>query len=215
MGLFKSTNPPAPTTTTRSMTGQSIRGKISGPIPIPNPIDDEFPMRNPGTGIATPVTAGDMQQQQMNPPPQAEPAAGRPVSVPHPEPSQAAPSTSGSSPTSATHAPSPQSQRRANLRYSTVSASSEQTGASRDRPQRKKSTLRGALGKLFGRKKKTGSQGSIDSQRVSTYNPPNQNQHKSVSFGSGYSLVIRRLSSCFFLFFSFVFSVLLFQEPGS
>ncbi|KAF9879901.1 hypothetical protein CkaCkLH20_02712 [Colletotrichum karsti] len=191
MGLFKSANPPAPPNN-RSMTGQSIRGKISGPIPIPNPVDDEFPMRNPGTGIATPVTAGDMREQQMNPP-QADPVAGSTVSVPHPEVSQvprtdsvAVPpgtgSTSGSSPTSATHTHtnSPQSQRRtnmsSNLRYSAVSASSEQTGASKDRPQRKKSTLRGALGKLFGRKKKNGSQGSYDSQRVSTYNPTTQTQ---------------------------------------
>lgn len=141
-------------------------------------------------------------------PPQAEQRAGSIVSVPQPQPevSQApradsviAPtgsagsgSGSASSPTSATHATqanTPQSQRRtnasSNLRYSAVSASSEQTGASKDRPQRKKSTLRGALGKLFGRKKKTSSQGSTDSQRVSTYNA--SNQHKSVSFGTGCS----------------------------
>ncbi|KAI8217420.1 hypothetical protein K4K53_009198 [Colletotrichum sp. SAR 10_77] len=202
MGLFKSANSPAPSATNRSMTGQSIRGKISGPIPIPNPIDDEFPMRNPGTGIATPVTEGNMREQMMNPP-QAEPVVGSTVATPQPEVSQpprtesvvvppGTGSTSGSSPTAASHANShvnshsnsPQSQRRtnvsSNLRYSTVSAASEQTGASKERPQRKKSTLRGALGKLFGRKKK-GSQGSYDSQRMSTYNPTNQNQnqHKS------------------------------------
>ncbi|KAI3534708.1 hypothetical protein CSPX01_11852 [Colletotrichum filicis] len=204
MGLFKSANPPAaPGAVPRSLTGQSIRGKISGPIPIPSPVDDEFPMRNPGTGIATPLTEGDMKEQMMHPP-QAEQRAGSIVSVPHPQPevSQApradsviAPtgsagsgSGSASSPTSATHATqanTPQSQRRtnasSNLRYSAVSASSEQTGASKDRPQRKKSTLRGALGKLFGRKKKTGSQGSTDSQRVSTYNA--SNQHKSDTSG--------------------------------
>ncbi|KAF6840779.1 hypothetical protein CMUS01_03812 [Colletotrichum musicola] len=199
MGLFKSANPPNPNPPSRSMTGQSIRGKISGPIPIPSPADDEFPMRNPGTGIATPVTAGDMREQQMHPP-QAEPATASIVSVPRPDVSQAPAtdaaavppgsggSASGSSPTSASHGHSPQSQRRtnaSNLRYSVVSASSEQTGVSRDRPQRKKSTLRGALGKLFGRKKKSNSQGSYDSQRVSVYNPSNnnqnqnQNQHKS------------------------------------
>lgn len=214
MGLFKSANPPAaPGAVPRSLTGQSIRGKISGPIPIPSPVDDEFPMRNPGTGIATPLTEGDMKEQMMHPP-QAEQRAGSIVSVPQPQPevSQApradsviAPtgsagsgSGSASSPTSATHANAnanantPQSQRRtnasSNLRYSAVSASSEQTGASKDRPQRKKSTLRGALGKLFGRKKKTSSQGSTDSQRVSTYNA--SNQHKSVSFGTGCSRTI-------------------------
>ncbi|KAK6227041.1 hypothetical protein QIS74_00596 [Colletotrichum tabaci] len=194
MGLFnKSANPtPATGATPRSLTGQSIRGKISGPIPIPSPSDDEFPMRNPGTGIATPLAGGDMKNQQLHLP-QAEPRAGSIVSVAHPEMSQpprtdsvvaptgSAGSDSMSPPTSGIHAHSPQSQRRTNgsshLRYSAVSASSAQTGGSRDRPQRKKSTLRGALGKLFGRKKKTSSQGSADSQRMSTYNP--SNQHKS------------------------------------
>ncbi|KAH8890951.1 hypothetical protein GQ53DRAFT_163780 [Thozetella sp. PMI_491] len=42
-------------TASRPKTGnaKSIRGTISGPIPIPNPLDDdEFPIRNPGTSIA-------------------------------------------------------------------------------------------------------------------------------------------------------------------
>ncbi|TEA22750.1 hypothetical protein C8034_v005191 [Colletotrichum sidae] len=192
MGLFKSTNPSSTSNHNRSLTGQSIRGKISGPIPIPDPVDDEFPMRNPGTGIATPVTEGNMREQQLHPP-QAEPVAASSVSINRAEvsPPPRAESVVGplgpgpSSPTSATYGSSPQSQRRtnasSNLRYSAVSMSSEQTGASRERPQRKKSTLRGALGKLFGRKKKTGSQGSYDSNRASAYNPSNQNQiqHKS------------------------------------
>ncbi|GJC79958.1 hypothetical protein ColLi_02796 [Colletotrichum liriopes] len=172
MGLFKSANPtPATGAVPRSLTGQSIRGKISGPIPIPSPSDDEFPMRNPGTGIATPLAGGDMKEQQLHPP-QPEPRAGSIVSVAQPEVSQAprtdsvvaptgsAGSGSTSPPTSGAHANSPQSQRRTNgsshLRYSAVSASSEQTGGSRDRPQRKKSTLRGALGKLFWSQKEDG-----------------------------------------------------------
>ncbi|KAK1985369.1 hypothetical protein LZ30DRAFT_584302 [Colletotrichum cereale] len=197
MGLFKSPNQtPAPGALPRSLTGQSIRGKISGPIPIPSPSDDEFPMRNPGTGIATPLAAADMKEQQLFPP-QAEPRAGSIVSVAQPEvtpaprtdsvvaPARSAGSRSTSPPPSGTHGTSPQSQRRtnvsSNLRYSAVSVSSEQTGESRDRPQRKKSTLRGALGKLFGRKKKTGSQGSTDSQRISTYNASNQHKSQDIS----------------------------------
>ncbi|KAJ0158957.1 hypothetical protein CTA2_10566 [Colletotrichum tanaceti] len=195
MGLFNKPATPTPATgaTPRSLTGQSIRGKISGPIPIPSPSDDEFPMRNPGTGIATPLAGGDMKDQQLHLP-QAEPRARSIVSVAHPEVSQPPRTDSAVAPmgsagsgsmsphtSGGVHAHSPQSQRRTNgsshLRYSVVSASSEQTGGSRDRPQRKKSTLRGALGKLFGRKKKTSSQGSADSQRLSTYNP--SNQHKS------------------------------------
>ena len=37
----------------RANTGSSIRGRIGPPIPIPD--DDEFPIRSPGTGIATPL----------------------------------------------------------------------------------------------------------------------------------------------------------------
>jgi hypothetical protein len=45
----------------------------------------------------------------------------------------------------------------------------EETGYSKDgKPQRKKSTIRDALGKLFGRRKKTPSQDSSLTQRIST-----------------------------------------------
>ncbi|KAL8419633.1 hypothetical protein RB594_002717 [Gaeumannomyces avenae] len=51
MNIFKS-----PSTSTghgRPRPAHSIRGKISGPIPIPNPADDEeFPIRNPGSNLA-------------------------------------------------------------------------------------------------------------------------------------------------------------------
>ncbi|KAK2004704.1 hypothetical protein LX36DRAFT_563960 [Colletotrichum falcatum] len=193
MGLFKSPNQTSPP---GALPGQSIRGKISGPIPIPTPTDDEFPIRNPGTGIATPLAAADMKEQQLLSP-QAEHRAGSVVSVTQPEaapapradsvaaPARSVGSRSTSPPPTATQGNSPQSQRRtnvsSNLRYSAVSASSEQTGESRDRPQRKKSTLRGALGKLFGRKKKTESQGSTGSQRISTYNASNQHKSQDIS----------------------------------
>ncbi|KAL8370813.1 hypothetical protein RB595_000923 [Gaeumannomyces hyphopodioides] len=50
MNIFKS-----PSTSAghgRPRPAHSIRGMISGPIPIPNPADDEFPIRNPGSNLA-------------------------------------------------------------------------------------------------------------------------------------------------------------------
>jgi hypothetical protein len=65
------------------------------------------------------------------------------------------------------------------MRYSLVSVTSTQrtgTTSNKDLPQRKKSTLRGALSRLFGRKKKGGSQGS--SSRTSAFG--GSSQHRSV-----------------------------------
>ncbi|KAM0280750.1 hypothetical protein ACHAQH_003920 [Verticillium albo-atrum] len=179
-------------TASRPKTGQSIRGKISGPIPIPTPTDDEFPMRNPGTGIATPLSAEDRERQlqaeaanQANAPfTQSEPVQNRNTD------SVVMPSGTGSGTGSASgsgsaHTPSvaprgsPQSQRRTNppstLRHSVVSEATEITNNSKDKPQRKKSTLRGAFSKLFGRKKKTTSL-STPPERVSTYDSPSQHR---------------------------------------
>ncbi|KLU87656.1 hypothetical protein MAPG_06651 [Magnaporthiopsis poae ATCC 64411] len=52
MNIFKS--PSTSSGQGRPRPAHSIRGKISGPIPIPNPADDddEFPIRNPGTNLA-------------------------------------------------------------------------------------------------------------------------------------------------------------------
>ncbi|ORY65900.1 uncharacterized protein BCR38DRAFT_168566 [Pseudomassariella vexata] len=159
----------------RPPTGESsIRGRISGPIPIPDPVDDdEFPMRQPGTGLAMPLGSESSRpqvppdssssinvQNNSSPPPSAVPEE-RPVSaVTQPQQEQRAEGPSQASQTSA-------SLPRCNdltsaLRYSTVSAGTE-TDRSRTGPQRKKSTLRGALTKLFGRKKKRTSNGGYGS----------------------------------------------------
>ncbi|KAI9166944.1 hypothetical protein HJFPF1_03059 [Paramyrothecium foliicola] len=192
-------NTPVPTSgMVRSKTGQeSIRGRISSPIPIPNPLDEEFPMRNPGTGIATTTGSeaadGKPQPQQLRPenggpamaPPHVPPAV--PPAVPPP-----APGTSSASPDSDAPAPTPvrvsmaQSTppRRATtsaFRHSTISVESGQTGSTKAQPQRKKSTLRGALGKLFGRKKKTSSQGTASS--IGKSSPNSSAQGPGVSKG--------------------------------
>lgn len=147
----------------------SIRGRISGPYPIPTPMDDEFPMRNPGTGIATPVGAEfkdseteavlpSVEQHQQHRPAPAPP--GPPdISSPRPDVAQALQENSttrplGSAPT-ARHPPLSYRMNGSNAnRYSVVSAGTAQSRGSKDRPQRKKSTLRGAFGKLFNRRRK-------------------------------------------------------------
>ncbi|KAJ2899174.1 hypothetical protein MKZ38_003371 [Zalerion maritima] len=219
--------------------GQStVRGKtISNPIPIPSPLDDEFPIRNPGTGVATQVgdehhdgerplappppgastlsttqTQDHAEQGTMPMPmstsapsqPEREPPAvpvppepvsreyharGQSFSATLPRPSTSPPRSGNSPPRHQSSPPKPRDSppRRTNVnstvRYSTVSAASTgQTGNSRDAPQRKKSTLRTALGKLFGRRKKTAALSSIEgSANENMAHMPSTSQHRSTA----------------------------------
>lgn len=129
-------------------------------------MDEEFPIRHPGAGVASPV-APEYREYQAEPIRTIEEneehfAMPQATSLQsHHEPTAA--SGSDSPPNSSAHGTAVDSPAgyRANppntLRYSIVSADTSQSRGSRDRPQRKKSTLRGALGKLFGRKKKSNS----------------------------------------------------------
>lgn len=218
--LFKSNS----TTERPKPARQTIRGRISGPIPIAeSTADEEFPIRNPGTAYVAPAEPSDDEfpvrqpgariastvpiegtetehhldqpshlpqasttvvsgvsgsradvgqatrapEPPFNAPPAAPPSGG-------PSPSSAA-SGSGTSPTHRRTNPS------STLRYSQVSAASTgNTGQSGSgRPQRKKSTLRGALSRLFGRRKKTASQTSAEIDRAAGL--ATTTQHRSVS----------------------------------
>ncbi|KAJ4326763.1 hypothetical protein N0V84_002782 [Fusarium piperis] len=143
----------------RPRTGHhSIRGRISGPVPIPTPLDDEFPIRSPGTNIATPVRAEFKESQadsvqssrdrQFRSPTFPEPRRNGPQAFQEPR-----------SPTFPRAPGAPARLQKAepsnNARHSFVSADAVHIRDRLDRPQRKQSTLRGALGKLFNRKKKT------------------------------------------------------------
>lgn len=81
---------PTSPTTARPRTGhQSVRGRISGPIPIPNPLDDdEFPIRNPGTAVAssTPIENELRAPRQPVPPAMHSPVAVSFVAPPPPPP---------------------------------------------------------------------------------------------------------------------------------
>lgn len=188
-------SPDAAGTLPRTKTGGSeslIRGRISGPIPIPSPMDDEFPMRHPGTGIAKPLDDAEAKEtlepllpdpEKQSPPSPTVSSSRVPVArntTPEPETVRPPESRPG---TILQNSPGRRTNRTnvsSTLRYSVISQdTSAQTGSSTDRPQRKKSILRGALGKLFGRKKKkSGSQSPISEEK------PTQgvsNQHHSVS----------------------------------
>ncbi|CAN8099100.1 unnamed protein product [Discula destructiva] len=206
---------PAATSTSaaaaRPRTGhQSVRGRISGPIPIPNQLeDDEFPIRHPGTSIAssTPIES-DLRLPQTVPPSIPSPVALSFVAPPPPPPpisqtlpegalmemadvpqipqsgggaEHALPGTpprrpSGSATGQSAPGPSPESGasnvsgarssarfHRANnpsssARYSTLTSSAPSeaaasTGSPDGPPQRKRSTLRSAIGRLLRRKK--------------------------------------------------------------
>ncbi|KAM5351617.1 hypothetical protein ACJ41O_004340 [Fusarium nematophilum] len=137
---------------------QSIRGRISGPVPISTPLDDEFPIRNPGTNIATPIRA-DFKESQ----PDSVLPSGRDhqfKSPTFPDPRRNSPQAFKDEPRSPTHFRHPGPAARLqkadpsnNARHSFVSADAVHV-RDKGRPQRKQSTLRGALGKLFNRKKK-------------------------------------------------------------
>lgn len=219
----------------------NVRGRISGPIPIPIP-DDEFPIRSPGSGIAIPGSKDDefpirkpgsgiastyplleepqethsSVQSQLQPPSfQVGPTAGSasgshvddnveditgnsnldaplqsPPEVPlHSQTPTSQHVTRTSPQRTSPRRTSPTVQRTAGsstMRYSTVSQVPSTQSTEGD-PTRKKSTLRTALGRLFGRKKK-----SMDSQRSS--NPAGRAsgtlgsaQHHSVSHESSHT----------------------------
>jgi hypothetical protein len=164
---------------TRTNTGSSIRGK-----PISNPIllteDDEFPIRTPGTGIATLVGTEGVEKQlhlrasaivrpnskvnSQNIPSSdvAEPStAEEPAPVTPPQPSYVP--------------PSPPQRQPAPVRNSTTSKPS---GSSEGKPQRKKSSLRSVFGRLFGKKQKTS---PSTSPRIPERSDLRVGQHRSVS----------------------------------
>ena len=130
-------------------------------------MDDEFPMRNPGTGIATPlgdefkesgaeaVLPSTEQQYRPAPAPPGPPiTSGARPNVPQTVDEDSVITPLGSAPR-ARRPPSGYRMNGSNAnRYSIVSVGTAQSKGSKDRPQRKKSTLRGAFGKIFNRRRK-------------------------------------------------------------
>jgi len=148
----------------------NIRGKISGPIPIP---DDEFPIRNFGSSMAQeriPNQPGLASQRESV-------AASTNAAFAHGATlGSKTNSLSQSGPSQDSTVSTPVRRRRTNrssaLRYSTLSEATD-SGS----PSRKKSALRMAIGKLFGRRNKQGSRSTSDSEAQGS----SSDRHHSVS----------------------------------
>lgn len=159
-----------PSAPSRANTGTSIRGKISAPIPIPD--DEEFPIRSPGTGIATPLGNEGIDKQLR------APTGIHQTGIAVSDFSELrAPSTQQSY----TEGPlQPRHVLQKTLRNSQIS---QTDGSSIEKPQRKKTTFKSVIGRLFGTKK---GRSSASASRSSTQNPNTArvDQHRSVSNGS-------------------------------
>jgi hypothetical protein len=169
----------------RTNTGSSIRGRIGPPIPIPD--DDEFPIRSPGTGIATPLGNEALERQfrlrastaseHDHALQQTDDAVVAPL-----EPAGQAPSP----PTQTTQVSQEAGVRRTNqpsaLRNSQTSVPS---GSSAGKPQRKKSSLRSVFGRLFGKKRKDSNSSSTREQGAGGMRA---GQHRSVSSSCAFAI---------------------------
>ncbi|KAG0651086.1 hypothetical protein D0Z07_2364 [Hyphodiscus hymeniophilus] len=139
-GIWKSDAP------VRTNTGGSIRGRISAPIIVD---DDEFPIREPGTGIATPLPKDSMER-----PFSLKSATG---SVHDFQPECATSNGTGDSsraslpPQPAYDPPPPPMDQPSALRNTMASSPSS---LSNGKPHRKKSSLSAVFRRLFGAKKR-------------------------------------------------------------
>lgn len=149
----------------RTATGGSIRGKISHPIPMQ---DDEFPIRTPGTGIATPVGSVDFGRGLRSRANTTE-LDGQPGLAITTFDDQAV----GTYTAQVIAQPVPEEK----IMRTKVTSSARNSAASglsaSGKPQRKKSTLRSVFGRIFGKKKS-----SISSIQEK---PDTREQHRSVS----------------------------------
>ncbi|KAH6650207.1 hypothetical protein F5144DRAFT_37639 [Chaetomium tenue] len=143
--------------------------KTQGLSPIPEPASGS----GGSGGSPTDLTQAIIPDPPSTPPP-APPSgpntpSGHPDSRPASRPASRSPpnrvSPHKSSPPAASPSPAAPPARRATnpalstVRYSMISDASKQTTQSKDSPHRKKSTLRSALGRLFGRGKKKAANG--------------------------------------------------------
>lgn len=171
---------------------RSARGNISGPTPIPGPMDDELPLQGVSVtdngSVGPPALAGEPNSiksesrgatpnhhQLHTAPPNVLQRRVQLVQDLHDDGSRldATPISAG--------APRAGHKRNQsyNVRASTYSIGS--TSGSRDEPQQKKSMLRGAIGRLFGRKKRTPSQASTWATASTRPTPDVSAQHPGVS----------------------------------
>lgn len=159
----------------RTNTGSSIRGKISAPI-IPD--DDEFPIREPGTGIATSLGEDSMERQF---PLRASAGSGQALQLDRIAPNviENSPRVSPPPPQPSYDPPLPPTIQPSAIR---TSMASNPPGSNDGKPQRKKSSLGSVFRKLFGgKKRKDRSTSSAAAQGPGGFKA---DQHRSVSIGT-------------------------------
>jgi hypothetical protein len=161
-------------TLVRANTTSSIRGKISGPIPI-TVGDDEFPIRVRATSVATPLNLEDIEKLLRPPRPHVNVQHEEPLSKEIEEPPRPAPQVPSLSTPPTSHSSVQQAAQATSLKEATTSTSHE---PSMEKPQRKKSTLRSVLGRLFGKKRKSNDSTASNEAALAS---GRAGQHRSVS----------------------------------
>lgn len=177
----------------RASPAVSVRGKvISHPIPIPGPDDDEFPIRTPGSGIALPLDAAEIERLMVSAAAASERGItsyqtgiaisdfGGPPQPPPPPPTarDAPPDTA-----TATASSAPRD-----------SVSSVTKAGSLGPPARHRSSVRCVLGRMFGRRRKNSTRPGRD-ERGASHGAVRAEHHRSVS-APGRILVAWPLSDC-------------------
>lgn len=155
----------------------SIRGRISGPIPMPDPLDDkDFANRQVGSDTIKPPEISEKiepeaddashrsdshHRSRSTPTARDSPAGASPLADSESSPQQSRPTTMSH------QSPGRQTNLSSTLRYSAISeAPSSQPGTASDKPRRK-SVFRGALSRLFGRKKRNRMSGMAETADTS------------------------------------------------
>ena len=174
MVVFK--NVPEPPRTQSAMSS-NVRGRISAPIPM----DEEFPPRKLGSAA---TSEGESRRIHSSAAGSSNLTSGTAPSDVIPEDDEEQAAHSGPSQTSygsGSH-PNRRTMRASTVRYSTVSADS-----GTHTPQRKKSTLKSTLGRIFGRKKKSTSElPVINTHTRASSSPTHHHHHHSVSLSMGF-----------------------------
>lgn len=181
MSRFSKTGTWKSETSGRTNASSTIRGRISAPIPIQDD-DDEFPIRSPGTSIATPLESlnSDGIEKVMR----GSAISGRDSALAHGNIGMGSyiepPRRIGTSPLPSGR-PSYNPPSRRTEDYSIPRSASpvgRPSGPILSKPARKKSTLKGVFGKIFGMKRK-----DVPNKKQGVDALQSEQHHRSVSRG--------------------------------
>lgn len=163
----------------RTNTGSTIRGKISAPIPIQD--DEEFPIRSPGTGIAT--TLGSSTSDGIEKAMRGSAISGRGGALAHADIGMGSyiepPRRIGATPIPSdrpSYNPPSHRTEDISITHSLSPVGRPSGGSTPPKPARKKSTFKGVMGKIFGKKRK-----DVPSKRQGVDALQSEQHHRSVS----------------------------------